>query len=503
MLICLFMILTTFAACKETPDAPPAVSDTDPIVEGGTQTPSEGEKPARGWNDLPKTDYSDDPEFIILGREFAKWTTVDLVPKEDANDVLSMACATRNRAVERRHGVELICETLPSSEVHATIATMRLADINEYDLYQISTDYWGPLVLEDYWVNLYDISCIDLKDSWWDVSNIELMTIYDQLYGVFSDATYLDKNATCGVFYNPALLANHEAVTEEELIGYVNDGTWTHAKLIEIASTLANDLNDDGVMSLDDGDIYGITSEWEMVEALYGGANLRFLNFDGETFSSDFYEKRTEITNLWNDIYDITTTTTTTPLSFGTDDRNATSENREWFIRGQNFAHVGPVYHAVNYFRNADIEWGVLPIPKGDTQQTRYYNHIQGSTAALSCVPKNVADPERSMEILQAMACKGEETVYPVYMSDLLPKISKDDATYTMFLRLFDERAYSALQAYEYKGGVRKSVCVLCYTTGGRELLLSTLESFEESFLDLQGRILAYYDSHWSASGSN
>ena len=54
---------------------------------------------------------------------------------------------------------------------------------------------------------------------------------------------------------------------------------------------------------------------------------------------------------------------------------------------------AGTLDMTINYFRDKETEYGILPYPKLDEEQDEYYTMVDGYHAALA-IPKSVQDYE-------------------------------------------------------------------------------------------------------------
>ena len=92
------------------------------------------------------------------------------------------------------------------------------------------------------------------------------------------------------------------------------------------------------------------------------------------------------------------------------------------------------------YFRDADVDIGVLPYPKYDDAQE---NYISLDWGGFMCVPGTVENPDMVGAVLELLAYDSEETVIPTYYDIMLDgKLARDDDSVKMFDILFDTIAY-------------------------------------------------------------
>ena len=69
---------------------------------------------------------------------------------------------------------------------------------------------------------------------------------------------------------------------------------------------------------------------------------------------------------------------------------------------------------ADTYLKDMDINYGIVPIPKGSQSQERYYTHLSNTHDAW-CIPLNVRDMDSSSAVIECMAYESYRHVNPVY----------------------------------------------------------------------------------------
>ena len=81
-------------------------------------------------------------------------------------------------------------------------------------------------------------------------------------------------------------------------------------------------------------------------------------------------------------------------------------------------------------FRDTELNYGILPLPKTDEAQDRYYTPLGGYDAAFVCVPSFTADDERTSAIIEYTAYISSKVVTPAYYEVALKtKYIRDDVS--------------------------------------------------------------------------
>lgn len=452
-LLCLATLLPCLAACGNgTGSGVPGTGTggaSGDVTEGSTSGSEPGtEEQARTWNDLPKTDY-DNADFVILGRDYGVWSSADLqVDETQLSTKLNSAVYSRNTSVELRHGIRIVSKNLSDSALKTMIEQQVLNGENTYDLYDLPIYLWGQTLQKGYLSNLLDSKILDLEESWWDTSFVQGMTMYEQLYGVVGDATYVDKLATWSVIFNTDMITKYEI--ESNPYDLVDSGAWTIAEMLTMAQTV-NTNNGELTMNLEEGDVYGIVGEDYNALVLMQGCGMQIAEFDEDKgIVVNLYERSERANNIFLSIYDLVADSTLTYNAniWPTDDRHARSRN--FFRSQQALFMVAGVNNIVNYFSDFEYDYGILPIPKETSDQDRYYCGISDYGFLVFGIPTNARSNEMSATVLQAMTARGQSTVRPVLYDDILKYgASRDPDSARMLDVIYSSRVYDIAIAFD------------------------------------------------------
>lgn len=97
---------------------------------------------------------------------------------------------------------------------------------------------------------------------------------------------------------------------------------------------------------------------------------------------------------------------------------------------------------AVFSLRNMEADFGILPIPKYDEEQERYYSFSSVYSGGIMMVPKTADNLERTAVVLTALA-SGSEDVYKAYYEGALKgKVARDEGASDMIDILLSTRCY-------------------------------------------------------------
>ena len=350
-----------------------------------------------------KDSYFDNYEFVILAWEEGKasyWSDKD-------NDmVVEEALYRKNEIVAERLGVKLVWDFKPGGGnkyiPFANNAQSLSLSGNPYDAilcYGMNAYYlaaYGNLA------NLADTNYINLTARWWSEALIDQTMINGRIYSLVEDNDIgLLRNMTA-VFFNNDVLEKQGFESPYEL---VKQDVWTVDKLSEMIKDTYVDLNANG--SADAEDLFGFanasnTQADAWFYALgYKEAEVRggeVISLLGEQGIFDYVEK---MTSFYHDTKD----------AFWSD-----SERNKMFLENRVYFYTATVQSSEKFCfdTNGELNYGVVPMPKLNTEQSQYYTYVGNSYNAW-CIPGTAPDMDCSSAVLECMAFESYRVVGPVY----------------------------------------------------------------------------------------
>ena len=136
-----------------------------------------------------------------------------------------------------------------------------------------------------------------------------------------------------------------------------------------------------------------------------------------------------------------------------------------------------------------EADFGVLPPPKYDEAQDRYYSVMLNPY--MQMIPVTVEDPERSGHVLDVLAAASHDTVVDAYVNVTLSgKVARDADTVRMLRLVFDDLSYSIYFAkvptrstiVTNMGSAKENIVSALKTTG--KVANKVLKEMNEEFFD-------------------
>lgn len=410
------LAIGTFASCADSTGGTgntPSVSETTPESE-------------KQWLDnLPEGVNLEGREIRLITNDQESFESV-----EEAIDVVDTAVYNRNIKIEERLNYKLSPVFNTNWGEAATLLRNSVAaSSDDYDLYG-GYSYWSiALATDGYMRNLAPMEYLDFDQPYWGRKFIDAMSYRNYIYWATGDIVL---NYTDGIY---ATFVNHDRFKthfpSDDLYQIVLDGKWTLEKLTEYVKMSYNDINGDGKVDAEDflGFVYSLE---DPIDGMAMAAGVKFTEFDADGVpylvitSSSGLDRATRFTELL------------TNLCQAQGSFQATSDDcKTLFMTFANlhamFA-IGRVKHAINYLRDMQEDFALIPAPKLDESQPTYLTTLHDGTTILG-IPKTVTDDvaDDVCMVMEALAAESYRNLTPIYLDVALKnKYTRDEKSAEM-----------------------------------------------------------------------
>ena len=269
---------------------------------------------------------------------------------------------------------------------------------------------------------------LDLKKEWWPSAIIDELSIDGKLFIITGEISTNVLHNMYAIFYNKTMA---EAYGLPDMVQLVKDDEWTIDKMIELSANGYQDMTADGKTP---DDQFGMTFAWWCADALIQGANYKILsagNIDdiadgtyvkvSDDFFSESFDSFVGKLGKWANTVEVF------------DDANYSGDANTAFIEARAMFHINTVSAGFN-LQETDIEYGILPAPLRDVNQTTGYKTCLGNTYTNYAMVRNCKDGERAAAVLATLGYYGHELTTPaIFDVTFKGKFSKDPAMIEMF----------------------------------------------------------------------
>jgi hypothetical protein len=423
--ICLIFVFVLFSLLSCGTDAP---ANTDgerserppPKNPGSTEAATERILP-----DLPEGDFGGH-EFGYFIWDVSEWGGNDaqfhrdLYSEGETGEIVNDAVFRRNLKIEDQYNIKFVQSFVLGSQYASKLGKEIGAGTADFDVLLYQTASMGNLIGKGYLRNVYDLQYADFTKPWWEKNSMKDLSIDNKLFGINSAVTLVDKMGAQTLLFNKNLLQDYSLDDPYQM---VLDGTWTLDKFGEMVKMISKDLNGDGKM--DQNDLWGLLYMRDSMSNFSNGCGCFIaaknkddrvvLTFDGERQYSA-YEKILDIFFDSSSSYNF--------FIKHTDDWKNLSER---MFQNSQTLFFWTRMRDCEALRAMETPFGILPVPKYDTNQNRYYSSINPYTSTIIGIPVSNVDMERTGIILEALAAESLYTVQPAYYDiTLQSKVARD-----------------------------------------------------------------------------
>lgn len=448
----------------------------------GNKNNESSENLTSGINDntFPLAKKNFDTTIKILAVESGRHTygEMQFAPDDEITaNVINDAVGTRNSYIEQEYGIkiEVVGVTKPGEEIKNAITS----GSDEFQIVADCVYNMLPNATENYYQSLEN----DLKlDSlWWDQNAIENLSITDKTYFVAGDALITDDDHTYLMLYNKEIYSNHGDCEAKygDIYQLVEDGKWTIDTMYEMskAVTMPNAsgelLKPDCTYGfLGDGNganILVFGSGTTTAEKTSDGGMQLMVNTDK---SINAFEK---VFNLMSD--------QSAALYVEKLGEEGWTTISDMFIGGKGLFYCTTTQSITSILNNETddkVTYGVLPIPKYNDLQDKYYNGINVFQSTVMGVPiTNDENYDATIYLMEALGfysknISGTSVSKAYYDTTLKLQASDSSKDEDMLDIIFDNRLYDIGSIYNW-GGLTDTYSAVMRS--GANTLTSTFDS--------------------------
>ena len=432
------VLLSSAISCS-TPDSPANSTVKSPETTGTAASAEAPEETKIVYSaDIPEGTDMDGYEFRIMVNDSSHyWVDINFMHDEENGNYINDAVLYRERAAEEKLNINL----LPIPSPNASSATSKFVSANEdaSDLVFLSPAGTMNLITEGMFLELNrDVPNLDLSNPWWDQNAAADLSIVDKLFMVYGDISMMYKRTMSVCLFNKNLVANLSLANPYEL---VEQNNWTYESVAALGKDVAQDINNDGAYTMgEDMMVTGYSAD-QLPILLISGGNFLTTKDDEDIPQLTFYNERmvsayeTLASWLFNDEL--------AKLSGGSTDAFGTGK----------LLMVLCEMHCIPHLRNMEEDFGILPFPKYEAAQERYYHVINPNVACAMLIPITVADPAQVGLVAEVLAAEGKNYITPAYYDyNLTSRDTRDEESVGMLDIIFATTTYDAAHIYDLGG---------------------------------------------------
>lgn len=271
---------------------------------------------------------------------------------------------------------------------------------------------------------------IDQSKAYWASDAQEAMTLLGQQYVLSGDFDTSRYSGTYCILFNQKILTDYSLESPYDL---VDRDAWTFDALLRMAQTVQNDADQDGTPTA--GDTIGMLgTAHSMFTQFHIAAGLREISPDEDGYPVFRIAGSEAFQNVWEwcgAMYD-----SGVMMGGGTEQF---AEDLALFLTA--------TFGDVQKLSNMESDFGVVPTPKYDENQTRYYSQNGGSGFGVLISTKS---PEACGAFLEMGSAYGHANLIPLfYENDLKTRLARDPKCAEMYDLILDSGVFDlGIHAY-------------------------------------------------------
>lgn len=407
-LLALLFVLTTLisllTACAETGDPDNAQ----------TSKAEETTEIARLDNVPADLKYNDE-DIVILSRSMQGWTADEVAVPELNSEPVNDAMFNRNLIVSDRLGVKIVSKPINDPDQHKVIEEIKRvvkAGSDDYDLLAASAYAATAATAEGTFYDMSSLEYLDLEQSYWMQDYNDMMSFLGKQHtatGAIALSTYRFTFVTVfnkEEFDNASVPYLYEAVQNDE---------WTLDYQATLAKNFYRDTN--GTSKKDEGDFFGfITCPGICTDPYWASCDVSVVEKDADGYY-EYVLDTARLSDVMDKILYLYYDCGGTNLYFPETNNVEQDKIRGLFADGEcAMTTLRLVSVEQPDIRNMTQQYGIVPIPKYDSNQEGYRSQMHDQFTVFA-IPASVAKDKLEMigATLEVMASESQNVVRPAY----------------------------------------------------------------------------------------
>ncbi len=447
LLLTLALLVSSLAACK---------NDETPTNTEEKKTQAVDDLVKLG---LPEGTDMQGKSFTVYNQPWNGYeplSITDIKPEEGDIGNISEAAYERAWDVEETLNCEIfnsVGETYQENGLKKLQVALSAGDC-PYDILMIRTKQYLSLVTSGYLTDISNIPYLNLTEEWWDTDSRDALALGKKAYAICSDMTINDDLHIANIYFNKQMIENYSA-TMESPYDLVEDDEWTFETMYDMAKQVASHPDDViGVPGNTAQDIYGFGYVQDAAGAFLNAFGVNVCTMDESGTPVYGLGGDLAITKMQKLMSILLDTNTSINFHARLGYSAATTAETETFLSGRELFCIGGLYYASD-MRRSETEFGIIPFPKYNTDQTDYITPIYSASLSVSAVPVTNQDMDNTGIFMEYFAYKGNQYMRPALYDELLEGyLPRDEESLEMLDIIFDTVRYDCGMIFNFGGVV-------------------------------------------------
>lgn len=348
-------------------------------------------------------------EFTFLQCDEDRWGMKTALAPDGLNgEEISDAMYRRNMEVQDLYNVIIMCVNKDIYETGEFVRQQCLTGGNTVDVAYVIGSSVSMLIGEQLLNDFSETPNVQIYEPWWNqrIREDSQFSGSSSLYYTQSDISVTAFEATWSICFNVDMVSRLHLENPYDL---VRNNQWTIEKMFEMATDGMKPNSTDGSFTYS-----------EDTDCIVGFATYSNFTAAGLNGAGCFMTKKDEIGNpmfsgegeKFLDVVEKYAKTFHTPGQ--SIEANLEGFHYEEIFAAQRALFAGVEIKATSKFRQKQINYGIIPVPKYDEEQETYFSNVT-YLAPVLVIPNTNTEAEKTGRILDTLAYKSYKDILPVY----------------------------------------------------------------------------------------
>lgn len=420
---CLIAALLLLASCGQ------SGSGSETTMESGGG--SSEDTTADYLSTIPDADFGGNP-FRILVNSASDRPNVHA--GEENGEVINDALYRRDAYIAERFNTEVVyTEFTGRGEALQEANKLITAGEDAYELIMTSPiNGTGELTQNGMLMDLAAIDALDLSQPWWNAAMTDASTWGGK---TFIAAGPIALNYCYSPYALYVNLTKAENMKLGNLYDIVDSGKWTIDEMNRLMKGAESDVDNDGSYTVADNFMLTVTKE--SGNAFYVGCGGRMMEKNGD--DAAFIIETNQSMNILDRLNSIMTQDGVIVTdSLGSNEAGLTYKV-SLFTNSQTLFCAAPLQWGVLSFRDMHDDFSVLPYPKLNEAQSKYYTNGCTYFPISVAIPVTTSRADEVGAVMEAMCYYSYQNIMPEVRGTVLSaKIARDEGTVRMFDLIYE-----------------------------------------------------------------
>lgn len=452
--LCIVSLLSSFCtSCGNT-----APVSTGENTDDTANTAAASTETTEAKYEFPKLDYNEKTftfaELKGIVADSAAYLYNEIYSEGENGDIVNDSVFKRNCLVEELYNIKIDTFEIGDSNKRGTkpdrVINSILAGSDDFDVIILPTRAVNTLVSGSsiYVTPLNDVDTLNLENPWWNQECIDAYTINKNLYFATGDMCYMEKMSPMLFFFNKQLVENQKLESPYKM---VENGTWTTDNMIAMTKQSSSDIDGDTKMD-PDNDQYGFMGQRDCLWYWVIGSGISAVGKDNDDNPQIVLDTE-KCATLTKKIMGLFTDSDSSLIASYIKPKNYPDSHnmfRSMVTSGRGLFYYNTLC-AVSDLRKLEGDFGILPVPKYDENQSKYYTLSSTWYGTNVLIPKTNSDLDMTGYVLDAMGYYSQMYITPAVIdTSITVKGLRDEESGKMLEYVFDGLRYDLENVYTF-----------------------------------------------------